>query len=289
MGCAKSVLVTGATSQIGRFLLARLADGGFSITALSRNPPQSGGKITWIQADVQTIPADLSLPRVDILFHLTGLPLLPALMEHPISANLTRIIAFSSTSRFSKQASPDSWERSVASGLAAGEETLAQMCAARNIAWTLFRPTLIYGSGQDRNISFIAWFIRRFGFFPMQGKGSGLRQPVHADDLARACLQCLAHPASCNRAYNLSGGKTLSYRQMVEAIFRGLGKKPRILPVPPWLFKQSISRLGWLLPFKHVTIAMLERMNKDLCFDHTDARRDFAYHPRGFNHEDLGF
>ena len=86
--------------------------------------------------------------------------------------------------------------------------------------YTIFRPTLIYGVGRDRNVADIARFAKRFGVFPILGKGLGLRQPVHAADLAEACILAVDSSASFNRIYNLSGGETLTYREMVERVFR---------------------------------------------------------------------
>ncbi|OAD19781.1 NAD-dependent epimerase/dehydratase [Candidatus Thiomargarita nelsonii] len=151
------------------------------------------------------------------------------------------------------------------------------------MSWTVLRPTLIYGCGIDKNVTFIAQLIRRFGFFPILGRGTGLRQPVHADDLAAACLQACLSPAAVNKAYNLSGGETLTYRDMVEAIFQQLGKKPRIISIPLPVFK-ILSRIMTRLP-----VAMITRMNQDLCFDHTAAYHDFAYSPRTFRDNDMGF
>ena len=148
--------------------------------------------------------------------------------------------------------------------------------------WTIFRPTLVYDGVRDKNVMVIARFIRRFGFFPLLGDGAGLRQPVHADDLAEACLMALDQPATFERAYNLSGEETLSYRQMVEKIFGSLGKPARFLIIPAWLFRAAI-RVVMLLPGKrNMTPEMATRMNADLCFDHADATRNFGFSPRPF-------
>ena len=148
--------------------------------------------------------------------------------------------SFSSTSRLTKQDSTDASERRRAQALAEAEQGLSRTCDGLEIAWTLFLPTLIYGTGQDRNVSLIARFIRRFGWFPLVGGGSGLRQPVHADDLAAACLAALDNPRAHGGIYALAGGETLSYRVMVERVFQGLGQTPRLLPVPLWLLRAAI-------------------------------------------------
>jgi nucleoside-diphosphate-sugar epimerase len=111
---------------------------------------------------------------------------------------------------------------------------------------------------------------------------------VHADDLAAACVQAYAEELTYNRAYNLSGGQTLSYREMVEGVFHSLGKPPRIISIPAQLFKLAVTLARKLPRFRHLSPAMLDRMNQDLCFDHKPATDDFGYHPRPFHASDLG-
>jgi nucleoside-diphosphate-sugar epimerase len=278
---ASTILVAGASSQIGRFALPRLVAQGRAVHALSRQPPAPAeAGVVWHRADLLGGP----LPDIgaDAIVHLAHLALLPPLLGAPCAARVRRVVAFGSTSVFTKQDSPDPRERAVAAQLAEAEQTVADACRARGIAWTLLRPTLVYGAGLDKNVTVITRFIRRFGFFPLVGGGLGLRQPAHADDLAAAAAAALACPASFNRAYNLSGGETLSYRAMVERIFERLGKRPKILPIPLPLFQALIRAAARLPRYRYFSAEMASRMNLDLCFDHADAARDFGYAPRGF-------
>ena len=126
---------------------------------------------------------------------------------------MKRVVAFSSTSRFTKQGSSSPRERETARRLAEAEEAVERACRERRIRWTILRPTLVYGGGRDRNVSAIARFVRRFGFFPIAGEGRGKRQPVHAADLARAALAVLDNPATFDRAYDTPGGETLTLRR----------------------------------------------------------------------------
>jgi nucleoside-diphosphate-sugar epimerase len=72
----------------------------------------------------------------------------------------------------------------VAASLAEAEAEVERFCAEPGVAWTILRPTLIYDEGRDGNVSRLAGLIRRFGVLPLSGEGEGLRQPVHAEDLA---------------------------------------------------------------------------------------------------------
>lgn len=131
----------------------------------------------------------------------------------------------------------------------------------------VLRPTLIYGLGRDKNVAEIALFIRRFGFFPLLGKAMGLRQPVHAEDVAGACLAALASPLAANRAYNISGAETLPYREMVSRVFAALQKRPWLVTIPLVIFGMAVACLRFFPRYRHWSAAMAERMNRDLVFD----------------------
>ncbi len=279
----KTVVVTGATSLIGHFLLPRLAKSGFKIIAVSRSSATSWPEgITGLQGDISD-PESLSMKKqflnVNVLIHLAPLWLLPEfLKEFPNLENL-RTIAFSSTSRLSKVNSSNLSERTVAQKLANAEDNLLATYASQI---TVFRPTLIYGAGLDKNISTISQWVMRFKFFPLIGKGTGLRQPVHADDLAKACLQALEQSATKGKIYNLVGGEVISYRTMVERIFAVLQIRPRFLILPAGIIKIMIRMISVVPKYKELTPAMAVRMNKDLMFDATTASEDFGYQARDF-------
>lgn len=273
------VLVLGATSLIGGHLLARLKAENLDPTAFSRRPPR--GDTCWIGGDLKDPDLDERLPVAATVFALSPIWLLPSVLPALKARGMERLIAFSSTSRFTKADSPDEGERAVATALARAEAAVEAWCAAHDVAWTILRPTLIYDEGHDENVSRIARLIRRFHVMPLSGDGKGLRQPVHAEDLAAGALAAAHAPTTRNRAYDLVGGETLTYRLMVDRIFEGLGKQPRSLPMPTWLFG-LIMRLA--KPFyPGATVAMGARMGRDLTFDSTAATRDFGWKPRAFH------
>ncbi|USQ96359.1 SDR family oxidoreductase [Caulobacter sp. RL271] len=273
------VLVLGATSLIGDHLLRRLVAEGFDPVAFSRRPPSEDA--CWIGGDLKDADLEERLPPAATVFSLSPIWLLPAVLPLLKARGMERLIAFSSTSRFTKTDSPDAGERAVALELASAEAAVETWCGEHGVAWTLLRPTLIYDEGHDENVSRIARLVKRFHVMPLAGAGEGLRQPVHAADLAAGALAAAHAPATRDRAYNLVGGETVTYRVMVDRVFEGLGKTPRSLPMPVWLFG-LIMRLA--KPFyPGATTAMGTRMGQDLTFDSGEAVRDFAWAPRAFH------
>jgi nucleoside-diphosphate-sugar epimerase len=281
MSSQPTILVTGATSQIGKFLLPRLVASGYSVVAVSRQINGGDGRgITWLAVDIRS--PGCALPAAQVLIHLAPLNLLPPLLPGFLKSGGKRLICFGTTSRYIKAASADAGEQAFATGQVAAERDIAAACAKAEARWTLFRPTLIYGAGMDRNVSLIARIIGRFGFFPLFGRAIGRRQPVHADDLAVACVAALNSPRSFDKAYDLAGGETLSYRDMVTRIFAALGRKPRFVHVPMGLFRIAMGLISLLPRFLDFNAEMARRMNDDLVFDSSAAMRDFGYAPRPF-------
>jgi nucleoside-diphosphate-sugar epimerase len=277
-GLASPILVLGATSLIGEFLLARLNALGTTPISLSRRPPTDD--VCWVDGDLADPNLADELPPIATVFSLSPIWLLPQALPALKARGMTRLVAFSSTSRFTKEDSPEPSERAVAQALAESEAKVEAFCAAHGVAWTVLRPTLIYVEGRDANVSRLAGLIRRFKVLPLSGRGEGLRQPVHADDLAGGAIAAAGALAPRDRAYDLVGGETLTYRTMAERIYEGLGRRPAILSLPPWLFRLLLTLAKPFYP--GATATMADRMAQNLTFDDADARRDFAWAPRDF-------
>jgi len=278
------VIVTGASSQIGVFLLPRLAASGHRVLAISRQAADHDDGVSWLRGDITD---DFRWPQGEALVHIAPLVLLPEMLPGFAAAGGRRVVCFSTTSRHSKAKSDDPRERAFAAHVDAAERQVAARCGELGLRWTLFRPTLIYGCERDRNVTLIARTIRRFGFFPLLGQARGLRQPVHADDLAAACAAVLdgQAPQYLDKTYDLVGGETLEYREMVRRIFIALGRRPRFLVLPQAAFAVALRMLALLPRFRDFSPQMARRMGVDLVFDAAAAANDFGYAPRPFQPE----
>jgi nucleoside-diphosphate-sugar epimerase len=280
----EKVFLIGASSTIGSMLVSILRVQGCAVLALGRRPVKSAEGLVWSSLNLADKAEELPQGEAGTLIHTASLWLIPGWLEKFHARGVRRVIAFSSTSRFTKQASASAYELELVNKLIAAEDHLVAECERLGMAWTIFRPTLIYGgAGGDRNVADIARLIRKFGFFPVLGSASGRRQPVNAADLARACVQSLSAPASYNRAYNLSGGETLTYIEMVQRIFETLGSQPRFIRIPMPAFRVAVKMASLHPRFAHLTPDMALRMQHDLVFDHSEAARDFGYSPGHFD------
>jgi nucleoside-diphosphate-sugar epimerase len=232
-----------------------------------------------MRGDVEDPEFAAALPPLAGVVSALPIWLLPAALEAAIDNGARRVVAFSSTSRFTKAHSALAADRAQAAALAEAEEAVQAICQSRGVSLAVLRPTLIYAEGLDANVSRLAALIRRLGFLPLYGPAKGRRQPVHAEDLAWAARTAIAREA-VSGCYDLPGGEVLTYRQMAERVFESLGRKPRALSVPPAIWAAAFFAARPLLP--GATVTMGSRMAEDLIFDDGPARRDFGWDPRPF-------
>lgn len=276
----RDALVFGASGQIGAPLLARLRDTGWRVFAVSRSAHAALPGVHWLLGDLEHVNG---LPTaVDAIFSCG--PLDHFARWYAASAiSAPRVIAFGSTSIEVKQDSADAAERDVAGRLAEGERTVCATAVSRGSNATLLRPTLVYGAGRDRTLTRIAALARRWGWFVLPRNASGLRQPVHVDDLATAALVACDAAATFGRAYALPGGETLPYRDMVERVLAVLQPSPALIEIPAPLFSAALMGARVLGHAGGFGDAAVGRLRSDLVFDAKPARGDFGYTPRPFS------
>ncbi len=275
----RHALVFGGTGQIGAPVITRLRAQGWRITALSRRAAHDEPGLTWLEGGFDAMPA---LPaHVDALVSCGPLDGF-ARWYAGCAVQAGRVVAFGSTSVRVKQNSPDDAERDVAQRLQHAEDVLMAASASRGTPATVLRPTLVYGAARDATLSRIAHVAQRTRVFPLPRRATGLRQPVHVDDLADAVLACLARPQTAGCAYDTPGGEDVPYRDMVRRVLHALDPPARLLELPGPVFdvvlRVAKSR-GMAAGFSD---AALDRMRRDLVFDRRPAQADFGYAPRLF-------
>lgn len=274
--------VLGASSVIGPMLLKELRQRGNSTLAFTRADPRKqaiGPGVSWEAFDA---PIDPEAPQ--IRHWISAIPIweLPPYLPMLAARGARKVVALSTTSIFTRAIStvPDDLE--LVRKIKASEGLLRDWGRQQRVTWTILRPTLIYGRGRDRNISDVARFIRRFGFFPLLAPADGARQPVHAEDVARACCAALRATAASNKTYNISGDETLAFREMVSRVFVAMGRKPVTPMLPRLAFHLGAAVFGINPRLQNWSITTAERMGQDMAFAHDEAKRDFGFVPRPF-------
>jgi len=267
------IIVFGASSQIGHFLLPDLLRHGVKVWAVSRRQHADPPGTHWIQGALPDAVPDDAAPWDGII---SAGPL-AALSQWLARCDLPparALVAVSSMSVVSKQASIIDSERAMVEGMLASEQVLARECKRLGMTWTLLRPTMIYGAGLDRNLTPLARRARRWRWFPLPS-GRGLRQPVHAADVAEAARRALVCLEANGKILSIGGGERLTVREMFARTRRNVGVWT--LPVPVWRWMQRC--VAWMLPSARGPIS---RLDSDLIADNDDIMQLLGITPRPF-------
>jgi nucleoside-diphosphate-sugar epimerase len=276
----RTVLMTGASSQIGLFTIPRLVDAGMNVMAVSRKGRPGAfpefNQVEWLTE------ADALHKCSDCRYFLSAGPLNLVNRFLTTATGLKSAVVFSSSSVVSKQQSENPLEKTQVGDMRAQESGILKLAQKSGLRLVIFRPTLIYGCGLDNNVSRLANWIRQFGIMPVNGKASGLRQPVHADDLAGVAVKALLGTDELPPTMFLGGGETLSYSDMVARIFAALGKPVRLVHLPQWFFVLLVKLASAAKPGAGVNSEMVKRQLVDLVFEDRQARDLLGYNPRPF-------
>jgi uncharacterized protein YbjT (DUF2867 family) len=160
-------------------------------------------------------------------------------------------------------------------------ERAEQLVMQSGVAWTILRPTMIYGTDRDRNISRLLRFIRRSPIIPVPA-AVARQQPVHVEDVATAIVQALATDLTFQRAYNIAGATAITFEQLVREATNALGVRRLIVRVPTSVLV-ALVRAQSAVGGSFLTVEQVQRLAEDKAFDYADAARDFGYAPRSFS------
>jgi len=267
------ILVFGASSQIGYFLLPALLQHHAEVWAVSRRAQATPSGIHWMQGALPDgVPVDAA--RWDGMISAAPLHALGQWLAQHDTPPARTLVAVSSMSVISKQTSIIASERALVAQMRTSEQALARQCERLGMACTVLRPTLIYGAGLDRNLTPLAHRARRWHWFPLPA-GHGLRQPVHAADVAEAARRALACPEANGKILPIGGGERLTVHEMFARTRHNVGTWT--LPVPVWRWMQWLT--GRALP---AVRGPLSRLDQDLIADNTEVTRLLGVTPRAF-------
>jgi uncharacterized protein YbjT (DUF2867 family) len=271
---------------VGRNLLPLLQAPRFAVTAFTRSPPalwrDQFARIAWSQSSLADAPAIaagvthvLSLGPCDAF--------IDWLARQAPSPSLRQVIAFGSTSADTKIDSASADERALAQNLRESEARLASECARLGAAWTLLRPTLIYG-GVDDLVARIGRIAARWHVYPrpLGAIGKALRQPVHAADLASAVVASIDNPAAFERRFDLAGRETLSLAALIRRSAQAGSSFALPLPLPADALLRLAGSIGALPRNSGLSGASRMRLGRDQVFDIAPARAALGFAPRGF-------
>ncbi len=274
------VLIFGLSGQVGDVLLPLLSDSQYQVMAISRHTKSDAKNIIWQQADFSNFKS------IDTNYDaIVSLGPLDAFVNWLISSNIKteKIIALSSTSIVTKKNSPDPIERKLAQLLHKSEQLLLQQAEKVAASLIILRPTLIYGMGRDQSLSRLLHMAKRYKFVLLPKNATGLRQPVHAADIADALFKALQLPGFDRLILDLPGGETLSFGQMLLRSLQKHSPKAIVLRIPDRLFELVLRSAVFSGFANGVGPGFFARLREDWVFDAAPAYVALGYQARPFS------
>lgn len=136
------------------------------------------------------------------------------------------------------------------------------------VPWTILRPSVIFGP-DDEFINTLANLVRRAPVIPVVGDGQAKFQPVAVRQVAAAIVRALDDPATIGQHYDLGGGTTYTYEQMIDLLAARLGVRKAKVHVPVGLMRPVVA-ISRVLPERlrpPVTSEQLEMLAIDNATD----------------------
>lgn len=146
--------------------------------------------------------------------------------------------------------------------------------------WTVLRPGLVYGPGDDM-VSSLFSFVRAAPVFAIPGGPTGALQVVDVDDVARAIVASVerAGPEIEGATFDIVGPAAWSLRELVAAVADATGLPTIVLPLPTALMRMA-TRVMSILPSPPLTASQLEMLIAGLTGDPSPASRHLDLTPR---------
>ncbi len=299
------ILVTGGAGRMGRRLSQELAQRGETvrILCLPGDPAVAefgGGKIELGRQGIEVVYGDVTrkeslvpaLEGVNIVYHLAAVLLAPGhedvfeavnaagtrnVVEAAESAGVTQFIYVSSISVLYPKS--NAYARSKLRG-----ETSVKASRLEN--FTILRPSLAYQEGGAEEFMRFVAHLKRGPVVWLPGSGRARKSPVHIDDLVSAFLALPGNPKAYGKTYLLTGGETLTLRQMAAALLAHMGRPKPIMGMPDWICLLGVAILsalskvfGFRNPF---TLQTYTGLIQDADQEDGLAREDLGYRPRKF-------
>ncbi|MDJ1088754.1 NAD-dependent epimerase/dehydratase family protein [Macrococcoides caseolyticum] len=278
------LLITGATGHTGNFFLEQLNNNPKNVNEIIctvRETTNTDNLKKFNNLNIKTVVGNLKddhyineiTKDIDVIINIANIRFSEILAKYGKMNNVKWLIGIHTTGRYSKFKSASAEYISI-------EDNLLKN---KDLDLTILRPTMIYGSTKDHNMSKLIKFLDKTPVFPIFGDGKNLLQPVRAQDLGKAIYDVLFSYEKCkNKEYNLSGKNEIEYIDILKIISNQLNKRIIFIKLPIKLC-YIIAVIGErFIPKFPIKAEQVLRMQEDKIYSHQEAKDDFEYNPLEF-------
>lgn len=308
------VLVTGATSLLGRTVVEQLAIRGDEVSVFQRRP--SGLDASEHLGDVADADAVAeAMAGVDAVVHAAGLVAVTGDWDDFVSTNVigTKNVVDAArhegVSRFVQISSPSVAHSGTAlvgapagaadptstRGHYATSKAMAELTAlaadSREMSVVVLRPHLIWGPGDTQLVGRIVERARQ-GRLAIIGTGAALIDTTYIDNASSAIVAALDHaPGLGGRSFVVTNGQPRPVRELINRILMSAGLEPPTMKVPYQLARAGggvVERVWERRSTESeppMTSFLAEQLATAHWFDQRDTRRSLQWEPDVTLHE----
>lgn len=266
------ILVTGANGFIGRALCQALVARGDEVLGLVRSGKSDVAGVTVIQAALDNeVALQKALEGVECVVHLAGRAhLLVDTAADPLAefravnrdatlrlaalaqeAGVRRFVFMSSigvngshtgTQAFS-ESSPTAPHADYAQSKLEAEQGLRTQMAGGPTELVIIRPPLVYTAHAPGNFRRLLKLVSSGAPLPFS-LVHNQRSMVALENLLDFILLSTTHPQAANQLYLVADAQSVSTREIVEYLAKGMSRRCINLPVPPFVLRMGLTALG---------------------------------------------
>jgi nucleoside-diphosphate-sugar epimerase len=285
------ILITGAAGEIGSRMARTFRERGHTVRALVLPDDPMTGRlgedIEIHRGDVtkaETLPPAFS--GVDVVYHLAAVLLCEdAELFRKVNVDGTRNVAeaadASSVQHLIHVSSASVVYPNTTHYSRSKQQAEDAVTARRRVNWTLVRPTLVYDGEGGLEFKLYAEFVRRFPVVPLVAGGRARKRPVHVQDLLEGLLAMAGNPVTYGKTYNLSGGESVTLRELAELMLERRGLHKPMLALPAAACAIAARVWGKLNRRPLLMEHTLAGLTQDADLDPSQAMQDLGYRPIG--------
>lgn len=281
------ILITGASSLIGKELISLLLKDGHEIRTLTRQPsmPDIVRKTeVWIY-DLFVTPKEMA-EGIDTVIHIAAAtPGAGSSTESYYKTNvegtrhLIKICEEQKVRRFIFISSIVVLDKENMDAYSVSKREAEAIITKSNLDWTILRPAEIIGA--DKSWEKFLRLLRNKKTVFVPGNGHQLRHPVFYRDVVNAIIQVMNNTNTTGKKYTLAASEPVGYYHFLELVRKYFKCNFKIIIVPLWAIK-ILSVFKPLLPGKlKRKINNAHRMLRNTELDIQNAITDFSFTPVG--------